>query len=699
MGSFLSRSVSFSFHSHFSIAGSALDTYGDIQGPKYSHLCVPWDRDSGNAYLLPLILSIVAACLLGVGCYFRKGKKLTKVKVRDFVERIARAHNRHDGKVKMRYVGGPTNDNVWGDLEVGVMKPSYSVPISLPSSCPAIPSAPAYQDVIADEVERDNRGFDELPILRLQSLIRPEDPSVVPVEYFESCTNGWNENFMIGDGVFGDVYLATDVQRNFRFVVKKVNLASLASLYQNGTPESIAAKMHENEIVSLKKFRGSPFVVRLVGFTKPSGTICLAYEYCEEGSLDKALLDDGRARKLTWKVRIRIALGIAKGLNYLHMGGGGERCFHRDVKSANICLTAAFSPKLIDCGLAKFIPMEGEESPAQLSSLGGRVGTMGYKCPMYDAGQVDFSEKTDAFAFGVVLLELITGNITLQGPRRNLYCHFLDLEEESIESCFDERAAADESWPEMVKTILTELAKKCLEKPKKRIGIQAAMRQLIALETEFCQLSHTESELQRCRERISELEAGLSISDTRSLVNNRTCVACLDTYQLEEGLECNGSQAKHFYCQGCWVQNLKEFGANALVRNGNSRRFLCRHNGCNTEPFEDKDFMAKVGSILALQRDVEASKRDADESRRAAKKSKRDADESRRAAEESKRDADDLRRAAECVICMGGQRTHTILPCGHKVLCDNTNCIEGVWNDESCPICRGPIGNIIRIYD
>ena len=677
MGSFLSHSVSFSFHSHFSIAGSALDTYGDIQGPKYSHLCVPWDRDSGNAYLLPLILSIVAACLLGVGCYFRKGKKLTKVKVRDFVERIARAHNRHDGKVKMRYVGGPTNDNVWGDLEVGVMKPSYSVPISLPSSCPAIPSAPAYQDVIADEVERDNRGFDELPILRLQSLIRPEDPSVVPVEYFESCTNGWNENFMIGDGVFGDVYLATDVQRNFRFVVKKVNLASLASLYQNGTPESIAAKMHENEIVSLKKFRGSPFVVRLVGFTKPSGTICLAYEYCEEGSLDKALLDDGRARKLTWKVRIRIALGIAKGLNYLHMGGGGEKCFHRDVKSANVCLTSTLSPKLIDCGLAKFIPREGEESPAKLSSLGGRVGTMGYKCPEYDGGS-EFSEKTEAFAFGIVLLELITGAVTLMSPpdRRNLYIHFIrrkrqrSSENNGIVENFDTRANGDGDLAEEGKAALAKLATDCLQEfPEDRIGIQASMRKLIALETEFCSLSHTEAELRRCRERISELEAGIGAADGGSQVNKRECVACLDTYKVEEGLECKGSKAQHFYCQGCWVQNLKEFGASHAAPRDGSRRFLCGHNGCDAEPFEDKDFMEKVEPILAMQRK----------------------------AEESKSRADECGRAVECVVCMDERRTHMILPCCHVVLC--SDCVEGVRNTGSCPTCRGRIDDVIKIHD
>ena len=65
--------IPFLIQCHSSIAGSALDTYGNIEGPKYSHLCVPWDRGSG--YLLPLIISIAAACLLAAYCYFLLKRK------------------------------------------------------------------------------------------------------------------------------------------------------------------------------------------------------------------------------------------------------------------------------------------------------------------------------------------------------------------------------------------------------------------------------------------------------------------------------------------------------------------------------------------------------------------------------------------------------------------------------------------------
>jgi serine/threonine protein kinase len=126
---------------------------------------------------------------------------------------------------------------------------------------------------------------------------------------------------------------------------------------------------------------------------------CQVYELCAEGALDQALKDNGQASKLTWKIWVRVALGICAALHYLHKGGGGGvgsggegggGCYHRDVKVANICLTQALTPKLIDCGLAKFIPDDNQV--AQATATEGRPGTSGYKCPRYESGGV-FEEK------------------------------------------------------------------------------------------------------------------------------------------------------------------------------------------------------------------------------------------------------------------------------------------------------------------
>jgi interleukin-1 receptor-associated kinase 4 len=119
------------------------------------------------------------------------------------------------------------------------------------------------------------------------------------------------------------------------------------------------------------------------------------------------------ASELTWKLRVRVALGICAALHYLHKGGGGKAggCYHRDVKAANICLTQTLQPKLIDCGLAKFIPAPNQA--AQATATEGRPGTPGYKCARYENSGV-FEEKSEVYSFGIVLLELITGNVQVQ---------------------------------------------------------------------------------------------------------------------------------------------------------------------------------------------------------------------------------------------------------------------------------------------
>ena len=91
--------------------------------------------------------------------------------------------------------------------------------------------------------------------------------------------------------------------------------------------------------------------MRLLGFCAPeaSSEWYLVYELASFGALDVALRHDARAEKLTWRVRVRLLSGVAKALHFMHRGGGGARCFHRDVKAANVVLTAALEPKLIDC--------------------------------------------------------------------------------------------------------------------------------------------------------------------------------------------------------------------------------------------------------------------------------------------------------------------------------------------------------------
>lgn len=100
----------------------------------------------------------------------------------------------------------------------------------------------------------------------------------------------------------------------------------------------------------------------------------------------------------------------------MHTGGCGSlNIFHRDIKSANICLTKDFTAKLIDCGLAKFVPAKGLGSPSEtaiplIQSSGGMAfGTPGYMCQRYLQGDFEFVSACDVYSIGVVMAELITG--------------------------------------------------------------------------------------------------------------------------------------------------------------------------------------------------------------------------------------------------------------------------------------------------
>ncbi|KAI4349568.1 hypothetical protein L6164_010143 [Bauhinia variegata] len=111
-------------------------------------------------------------------------------------------------------------------------------------------------------------------------------------------------------------------------------------------------------------------------------------------------------KKLSWRMRQRIALGTARGLAYLHYGAQ-PTIIHRDIKASNILLDEKFEAKVADFGLAKF-------NPEGMTHMSTRVaGTMGYVAPEYALyGQL--TERSDVFSFGVVLLELLSGRKALQ---------------------------------------------------------------------------------------------------------------------------------------------------------------------------------------------------------------------------------------------------------------------------------------------
>ncbi|KAG5225764.1 receptor serine/threonine-protein kinase [Salix suchowensis] len=117
---------------------------------------------------------------------------------------------------------------------------------------------------------------------------------------------------------------------------------------------------------------------------------------------------------MDWKTRYKIAIGTARGLHYLHKGCQ-RRIIHRDIKSSNILLTADFEPLISDFGLAKWLPSQWTHH-----SIAPIEGTFGHLAPeYYTHGIVD--EKTDVFAFGVFLLEIISGRKPVDNSHQSIH--------------------------------------------------------------------------------------------------------------------------------------------------------------------------------------------------------------------------------------------------------------------------------------
>jgi len=233
----------------------------------------------------------------------------------------------------------------------------------------------------------------------------------------------------LGEGAYGKVFegkLDNPITHTELRLAVKVTSADLQMPgYDPHNPNVVSAADLEasvhKEIVVLSAFRHAN-IIKLLAYCWKSSTLSsglprmyLVYELAQGGSLEKQLLDDNLAGNLTWENRLAIARGVGSALRYMHSGDEGRAiAFHRDLKAANIVLSTGLnpSPKLIDCGLAKFIPTSDSVATVPTSSRCKVWGTPGYICPEYCSNsRGGYQSKNEVYSFGVLLAELFTGKL------------------------------------------------------------------------------------------------------------------------------------------------------------------------------------------------------------------------------------------------------------------------------------------------
>ncbi|XP_073066122.1 receptor-like cytosolic serine/threonine-protein kinase RBK2 isoform X1 [Primulina eburnea] len=214
----------------------------------------------------------------------------------------------------------------------------------------------------------------------------------------QTATCNFTQGYLIGKGGYAEVY---------RGCLKGGQLVAIKRLIKGLAEERINDFLSELGIMA---HINHPNTAKLMGYGVEGG-VYLVLELSPLGSV-ASMLHNSR-EKLKWDIRHKIGIGTAKGLLYLHEGCQ-RRIIHRDIKAANILLTEDFEPQICDFGLAKWLP----DRWTHLTVLNVE-GTFGYLAPEFLMhGIVD--EKTDVFAFGVLLLELISGRRALDYSQQSL---------------------------------------------------------------------------------------------------------------------------------------------------------------------------------------------------------------------------------------------------------------------------------------
>lgn len=223
----------------------------------------------------------------------------------------------------------------------------------------------------------------------------------------KTATRNFRPDSVLGEGGFGSVFKGWVDEQSFAatkpgtglvIAVKRLNQEGFQGHREWLTEIDYLGQLHH------------PNLVRLIGFCLEDEHRLLVYEFMPRGSLENHLFRrSAHFQPLSWSLRLKVALGAAKGLAFLH--SEEAKVIYRDFKSSNILLDSDYNAKLSDFGLAKDGPT-GDRSYVSTRVM----GTYGYAAPEYMiTGHL--TAKSDVYSFGVVLLEILSGKRAIDKNR------------------------------------------------------------------------------------------------------------------------------------------------------------------------------------------------------------------------------------------------------------------------------------------
>ncbi|KAL5152503.1 LysM domain receptor-like kinase 3 [Glycine soja] len=235
---------------------------------------------------------------------------------------------------------------------------------------------------------------------QIPDMLDMDKPVVFSYEEIFSSTDGFSDSNLLGHRTYGSVYYG--LLGDQEVAIKRMT--------------STKTKEFMSEIKVLCKVHHAN-LVELIGYAVSHDEFFLIYEFAQKGSLSSHLHDPQSKghSPLSWITRVQIALDAARGLEYIHEHTK-TRYVHQDIKTNNILLDASFRAKISDFGLAKLVGKtnEGETAATKV------VNAYGYLAPEYLSNGLA-TTKSDVYAFGVVLFEIISGKeaiIQTQGPEK-----------------------------------------------------------------------------------------------------------------------------------------------------------------------------------------------------------------------------------------------------------------------------------------